>query len=126
MISLDLDGNDYYFIERIVQDRILPKLFCLEYNGKFKNTAAKINYNESHTWSGDDYFGCSLQSYLELLIDNYTLITCNITGANCFFIRNDFKDKFTIYEPNQLHQPPRYYLSPLNKGHRSSTKYINS
>ena len=35
VISLDLDGNDYYFLEKIIENKIKPKLFIIEYNAKF-------------------------------------------------------------------------------------------
>lgn len=35
LISLDLDGNDFYFVERILTSGCLPKVFIVEYNAKF-------------------------------------------------------------------------------------------
>jgi len=125
LLSLDLDGNDYYLIERILQTGIMPKLFCLEYNAKFPlPLSVRIGYKEDHRWTGDDYQGCSLQAYIDLLKDKYTLLVCNLSGSNCFFIRNDLRHKFVIYDPAILYMPCRYYLSPFNKGHSSSTKYL--
>ncbi len=123
-ISIDMDGNDFYFVEEIVKGEIYPKLFCLEYNAKFRDAYVKIDYNDSHTWAGDDHFGCSLMEYVRLLKDHYTLIACNITGANAFFIRNDYKEKFHAADPMVIYQPARYYFSPMSKGHQSSIKYI--
>jgi len=123
-ISMDMDGNDFYFIEELLNAKIYPKLFCVEYNAKFRNAFVKIKYKDNHTWVGDDYFGCSLMEYCRLLSDQYTLVACNITGANAFFIRNDYKEKFPSAEPMDIYQPPRYYMSPMVKGHQSSVKYI--
>lgn len=125
LLSLDLDGNDYYFIEEINRSGLLPKVYCLEYNAKFiPPLDVKIKYNPNHSWNGDDYFGCSLQSYVNLLSENYTLICCNLTGSNCFFIRNDFKHLFTIYPIADLYQPPRYYLGEkTSKGHPPTIKF---
>ena len=125
LISLDLDGNDYYFIEKIVLSGVLPKVFCLEYNASFRPPMdIKIRYNENHRWVGDDYFGCSLDAYCNLLSPNYTLVSCNIAGANCFFVRNDLDANFTKYTTEELYQPARYHLSPTRKGHQPSFKYV--
>ena len=35
LISLDLDGNDYYLIKEILSNNYQPKIFIAEYNGKF-------------------------------------------------------------------------------------------
>jgi hypothetical protein len=125
LISLDLDGNDYYFIEKIVRSGILPKVFCLEYNAIFRPPMdIKIRYNANHRWVGDDYFGCSLNAYCNLLSPNYTLVACNIAGANCFFVRNDLSANFTKYTTEELYQPPRFHLSPTQKGHQPSVKFV--
>lgn len=125
LISLDLDGNDYYFIEKIVGSGVLPKVFCLEYNAVFRPPMdIKIKYNANHQWALDDYFGCSLTAYCNLLSPFYTLVACNIAGANCFFVRNDYSANFTKYTIEELYQPPRYHLSPFSKGHAPSVKFV--
>ena len=84
VISLDLDGNDYYFLEKIIENKIRPKLFIIEYNAKFPPPIKwKIAYNDNHKWKGDDYFGASLSTYNDFLENKgYKLICCNAyTGA---------------------------------------------
>lgn len=128
LISLDLDGNDFYFIRELLNKGARPKLFCLEYNQKFYPPAkVKIAYNASQRWQdNDDYFGCSLQEYADLLKEfDYTLIVCNITGSNCFFVRNEFADYFKIYSINELYQPARPFYSPMQRGN-VSLKYLQN
>lgn len=123
LISLDLDGNDFYFIEALLLGAVTPKVFVVEYNSKFIPPIEwKIDYNRNHRWLRDDYFGASL-ACLNRLFNNfgYTLICCNITGANAFFIRNGFLDLFEdvprdigdLYCPPiyDLKWPPHYPLS---------------
>ena len=63
LISLDLDRNDIYLVEELLSNKVSPKLFIVEYNAKFPpNVEFKIDYDTSHTWRGDDYFGASLKS----------------------------------------------------------------
>ena len=124
-ISLDLDGNDFYFINKIISAGILPKVFCLEYNAIFRPPISiKIEYNENHQWSKDDYFGCSLAAYQELLSPHYSLVSCNMAGSNCFYVKNELMDSFTKYSISALYQPPRYYHSPFSKGHPPTSKFI--
>jgi hypothetical protein len=93
VLSLDLDGNDYYLAREILSAGILPKLFILEYNAKFPPPIKwKIEYDVNHLWDVTDYQGASLASFAELLSEfSYTLICCNAaTGANAFFIKNEY------------------------------------
>jgi hypothetical protein len=87
VISLDLDGNDFYFARAILEKGILPKLFIIEYNAKFPPPIKwTIAYNAEHLWDGSDYFGASLALFSELFEQfSYTLLCCNAaTGANAF------------------------------------------
>ncbi len=125
-VSLDFDGNDYYFVERLLNGGIAPKIFVVEYNAHFPPPIKFITrYDESHVYEGDAYFGASLQSYNELFIAHrYTLICCNLlTGANAFFIRNDYKQLFEDV-PLSIHDiyvQPNYFL-PKSHGYRHTDK----
>src|SRR5262245_20558178 len=93
VLSLDLDGNDYYLAREVLSAGILPKLYVLEYNAKFPPPIKwKIEYNANHSWDVTDYQGASLASFAELLSKySYTLICCNAaTGANAFFVKNEY------------------------------------
>jgi hypothetical protein len=97
VLSLDLDGNDYYFAKAILEKGIKPKLFILEYNAKFPPPIKwTIKYDAKHIWDVTDYMGASLQLLVDLLgTFDYSLICCNAaTGANAFFVRNDFMHLF--------------------------------
>jgi len=129
VVSLDLDGNDFYLVENLLQNAILPKLFIVEYNGKFPPPVRfKIPHNEI-TYLGDDFYGASLMTYVDLFLKfKYKLVCCNLmTGTNAFFIRDDFKNAFLdIPEKiDDLYIDPRYLL--LNKhGHTSSLRTIET
>lgn len=127
IISLDLDGNDIYVAEKILENGIKPKLFIVEYNAKFPPPIRwKIDYDEAHHWNGDDYFGASLSSFDDLFIKHgYTLICCNFSGANAFFIRNDLLHHFNDVprDMGALFYGPRYYLFQAY-GHKASARTI--
>ena len=97
VISLDLDGNDLYFLEKLLGAGLRPKLFIVECNTKFPPPIRfTINYDDQHVWMSDDYFGASLMSFVDLFNQSgYILVCCNLhTGSNAFFIDSVFKSEF--------------------------------
>jgi hypothetical protein len=129
-ISLDLDGNDIYFVEKVLAGGHRPKLFIVEYNAKFPPPLRfQIDYDASHTWAGDDYFGASLASYNALFERfSYRLVCCNAqTGANAFFVDVAFADCFSDVptELAQIYTEPRYYVQS-RFGYRQSLRTLEA
>jgi len=130
VVSLDLDGNDLYFVEELLSKKINPKLFIVEYNAKFiPPSKFQIEYNPLHQWAGDDYFGAALVNFVELFEKyDYDLICCNShTGSNAFFIRKKYRHLFADVPKNinDIYVGPRYYLHN-SFGHRKSSKVIET
>ena len=128
LISLDLDGNDYYLIKEILSNNYQPKIFIAEYNGKFiPPIEFKIDYDENFTWKGDDYFGASLQTLSNLFKSyDYKLICCNsATGANAFFVHNKFAGEFADVPTNirDIYVTPNYNIYNY-WGYKKSLKTI--
>ncbi len=128
LISVDLDGNDFYVVEKLLKANVQPKIFILEYNAKFPPPIKfKINYNPKHQWAEDDYFGCSLSSYNDLLSSfDYKLLCCNShTGANSFFIKKKFAKLFKDVPTDikKIYSEPRYILHKKFV-HKKSIKLI--
>jgi hypothetical protein len=128
VVSLDLDGNDFYLVENILKNGVLPKLFIVEYNGKFPPPIRfKVPNDEDRVYSGDDFYGASLMAYVDLFLQfKYKLVCCNLmTGANAFFVRDDFKNAFTDVPEKieDIYVTPRYLL-PNKFGHTSSLRAI--
>jgi hypothetical protein len=128
VLSLDLDGNDYYFVEALLQARHTPKLFIVEYNAKFLPPIEfKIDYDAKHEWQGDDYFGASLASFSKLFARfGYRLVCCNSqTGSNAFFVRGDQAHLFDDVpgDIHDLYMEPRYWLY-RHYGHTASVKAV--
>lgn len=74
----------------------------------------KYNSSADYSWDGTDYFGASLASFDKLLRSKgYSLVGCNITGANAFFVRTDLvTGKFCQpLTPENHYEPARYWLS---------------
>lgn len=124
--SLDIDGNDYAVMESIFENSFFPKAICVEYNGKYPYPCnVKVRQNEGFVWGNDDYMGVSLAAWIELMEKyNYTLLCCDCTGNNAFFIQNKYANLFTIYHPSKLFQPARYYLVKRRVGHIATLKFL--
>ncbi len=113
LLSIDIDGNDYYVFERL--NSLNARVVVIEYNAKYPPPIRwRIPYSSEHVWDGSDWFGASLQSLCELFESRkYSLVGCNVTGSNAFFVRNDLLgDKFPcIGEIEKLYQPARYFMT---------------
>lgn len=128
VLSLDLDGNDLYFCEKILSSGIKPKLFIAEYNAKFPPPIRfSIEYDDQHVWKGDDYQGASLMSLHDLFEEyGYSLVCCNAaTGSNAFFVSNEHISKFPEIpeDINSIYTPPHFFLY-RKYGHNKSIKSI--
>jgi hypothetical protein len=124
VVSLDLDGNDFYIVQSLLGSGIKPKLFIVEYNGKFPPPIHfEIPYNPNQIWQGDDYYGASLTSFNELFSDfGYRLICCNAqTGVNAFFIRSDKAHLFpeVPVDIKDIYVEPRYHAQSRTNPKRS-------
>ena len=102
-------------------------MLCVEYNAKFRlPLELELPYDPAHTWAVDDYQGASLASILRRIADRYTLVCCNVSGVNAFFVRNDLASSFTAYPAEALYQPPRYHLILIESGHAPTLKFLAS
>jgi hypothetical protein len=129
VISLDLDGNDIYFVEKLLAKGFKPKLFIVEYNGKFPPPVKfQIEYDPKHVWKSDDYYGASLASFDSLFNDfGYKLVCCNShTGVNAFFVDAAYLEFFSDVptDINQIYVEPRYHRY-TRYGHTQSLRTIN-
>lgn len=130
IISLDLDGNDIYFVEELLSNDIHPKLFIVEYNAKFiPPSKFQIEYNATHQWHGDDYFGAALTNFVDLFNEfGYDLVCCNShSGANAFFVKKEYQRLFSDVPTRviDIYTGPRYFLHS-SFGHKISPKVIES
>lgn len=127
VISLDLDGNDIYLVEKLLSNKVLPKLFIVEYNAKFPpQVEFKIDYNPSHKWERDDYFGASLKSFNNLFTSyGYKLVCCSLSGANAFFVASECAHLFDDVPKDieEVYCEPFYFLR-TKKMHPTSIKTI--
>jgi hypothetical protein len=124
---VDLDGNDGHIVRALLAGGLTPDVFIVEYNAKFPPSVEfEMPYNEEHRWQGDDYFGVSLQKWVKIFTPaGYTLVTCNDTGANAFFVKTTHMPRFTDVPTSieVLYRSGCYYRYPMT-GHATSPKTV--
>jgi hypothetical protein len=104
VLSVDLDGNDYWVWEAI--DAINPAIVICEYNSRFGPTAPiTIPYDPAFqrkkAHSSGAYWGASIQALHHLAEKKgYTTVAANQAGNNVYFVRNDFH--FPKQDPSVL------------------------
>lgn len=114
VLSIDIDYNDYYVWKAI--ECINPALVVIEYNPCWRPPISKvITYNAEDGWKGGNYFGASLSALEKLGMEKgYTLIGCTMTGANAFFVRNEYASLFDLQSgmcnASMFYEPARYDL----------------
>ena len=120
LFSLDIDLNTYHIWAALTDFR--PRVIVVEYNAAFAPDLSWIHpYVENGGWDYTQEFGASLKAF-ELLgrERGYSLVGCDLTGINAFFVRNDLVGDHFISPPTaeNHYEPPRYSLT-LRHGHRS-------
>lgn len=125
LLSLDIDGNDLYVLEKILS-ALKPSVLCVEYNARFPYPMeVSIAYREANVWQMDDYQGASLGAFVRLAEKHgYVLVSCSVAGTNAFFVHGKLAEKFVVYEAAELYQPPRYFLTELQPGFPATLKFL--
>ena len=118
LLSIDIDGNDYHIWKAI--DVVNPRVLVIEYNAYAPPPVRWImKYDPNYVWDGkSSYFNSSLQSLEELGREKgYTLVGCNLSGLNAFFVRSDLTASHFCGETTaaNLYQPRRWWLDQCFK-----------
>jgi hypothetical protein len=92
LLSIDIDGNDYWVWEAI--DSFRPRVVISEYNSVFGREPISIPYQadfyRTKAHHSNLYYGCSLSALTHLADEKgYVLAGSNQRGNNAFFVRKD-------------------------------------
>jgi hypothetical protein len=97
LLSIDIDGNDYWIWEAIHSVR--PRILIIEYNSLFGLQPIAVPYQEDFQRTAAHYsnlyYGASLGA-LDYLASKkgYLLLGSNVLGHNAFFARQDVAQEF--------------------------------
>jgi hypothetical protein len=125
VLSIDVDGNDYWIWEALEGYR--PRVLVSEYNASIDPEAiVAMAREDDHIWDGTDHFGASIGALRHLGRERgYRLVHTDSVGVNAFFVREDLATPFLAEGDVPLH-PPAYGLD--DAGHRrdpESRKFID-
>lgn len=107
LLSIDLSRNTFHILKNLKFYN--PNVIVTEYNAKLRDKIEwECEYDENDTWDGSDNFGASLKSFEKILEKNgYSLVCCNITGVNAFFVKKELlNDKFLDNFSSEFHYEP--------------------
>jgi len=91
LLSLDIDGNDWYVAQALLRAGMRPKIIAVEYNSTFGPErsvtipyAADFDYTRAHPTRL--YYGASLRAWHTLFeAQGYRFVTVDRNGVNAFF-----------------------------------------
>jgi hypothetical protein len=105
LLSIDIDGNDYWVWERI--DAIDPIIVVVEYNSVFGGARALVvpydpGFRRTKAHHSNLYWGCSLRA-LCLLAEQkgYAFVGCNSSGNNAYFVKRARLNGLRTITPQQ-------------------------
>lgn len=105
ILSIDVDGNDYWFLERLIGLR--PAIISCEYNSILGQRPLAMPYRADHDrWKAPHtrYAGASLTALDQLATRNGYRLVSQLAGINAFFVREDligaekFPDAAHLYQ----------------------------
>ena len=109
-LSLDIDGNDYWILKKIIESNIFPEVIIVEYNASFLDKNISIPYenlfDRKKKHKSGFYHGASLSAFYKILNSkNYNLVKI-IGGANAIFVNDDLlkKTKLVKHTPDKLYE----------------------
>ncbi|MGH8996722.1 MAG: hypothetical protein ACRDYB_11940 [Acidimicrobiales bacterium] len=110
VVSIDIDGGDYWVWEAIVNYR--PRVVVIEYNAAIDPRRRLVQPRERTGWDGTDFFGASVAA-LQALGESkgYRLVHTELAGLNAFFVREDVaEDRFSEAGRVPVRGFPNYFL----------------
>ncbi|MGN4126597.1 hypothetical protein ACMGD3_16545 [Lysinibacillus sphaericus] len=101
IMTIDIDGNDYYIVEKIFHLGYRPKIFVVEYNSSFgPSKSITIEYDDDFDYSKAHesllYYGVSITAWKKLFEKfGYHFVTVEQNGVNAIFVNSqNFTDDF--------------------------------
>lgn len=109
ILSIDIDGNDFYVFEEIKVFK--PRIIICEFNNLFGLREIVIPYREDFDRFKAHYSGCyqgASITALNLVASNkgYSLVGIDNSGTNAFFVRNDLlNSNLRAVKPEDVYFP---------------------
>lgn len=98
VFSLDIDGNDYYIAQAILDGGFRPKIFVVEYNSVYgPDRSVTVEYRDDFVFTSAHptqlYYGVSISGWRKFFESRgYHFVTVDRNGVNAFFVDPTFFD----------------------------------
>ena len=103
LLSIDIDGNDYWILDRILTN-YRPRIVVCEINGCLDGLKV-MPYNKDHRWNGDDYYGFSYEAGC-FLATKHGYHVCGQTDALNLYLATEQVDlNLPPFRRTQYHRP---------------------
>lgn len=118
LLSVDIDGNDYWVLKEILLAQYRPQIIVSEYNAYHEPPIEWImKYNPTHMWDGTSYQGVSLKSLTKLCnLHGYSLVATDSKGVNAFYVRDELLNENIKELTSREAYHPATYIGHLNNG----------
>ena len=106
LLSIDLDGNDYWIWKAIDESRFRPRVVVAEFNcnfpNQFESKAIKYDSDLISTNPSVHYYGASIPAFKKLGESKGYSLICRVNNHNLFFVDTNLLHKDDIDIPLEL------------------------
>lgn len=95
LLSIDIDGNDYWIIDTLLSDIYAPSVIVAEFNAMYIDSRT-IAYNPDHVWSGDSYYGFTFEAGVKLAEKHGYKVIFQTGDMNMFMVRADLIEGLNV------------------------------
>lgn len=102
ILSLDIDGNDYYIVRAIMESGLRPKIFVVEYNSAYgPERSQTVEYQDDFIFTKAHtshlYYGASISGWRKFFEHwEYRFVTVDRNGVNGFFVAPEYFDPYFL------------------------------
>lgn len=92
VFSLDIDGNDYFIAQAVLDCGFRPKIFVVEYNSVYgPERCSTVEYRDDFSFTSAHpsqlYYGVSIKGWRKFFeLNGYRFVTVDQNGVNAFFV----------------------------------------
>ena len=102
ILSIDIDGNDFWVLKEIVDSKVEIEMIVVEYNASLLDKCITVpydkNFDRHKKHKSGMYHGASLKAYIKLLSKHNYCLVKTIGGINAFFVKQKLLSKFNLVE----------------------------
>jgi len=105
-ISIDIDGNDFWIVKKILEIKVRPEVFLVEYNASFLHFPYTVPYDKNFDrfkkHKSGLYHGASLLAFNKIFNKYGYYLVKEIGGVNAFFCNKKIIKKNNLKILNSL------------------------